>query len=132
MSTRRWRHPGNEALAKAVPFLPEPVEFLLTKDAMWEASRGESRDTPVWNNLFHLYRGRHDGHRPLPWIDKELVLVLAINREDAPRDCSIALDFRTGFDNPRVVASHWPADDNTHHWREAFRCFSDFVDAIRL
>src|SRR5262245_61564389 len=131
INERRWRHPGDDMLLRAIPFLDRPVHFYLTLDAMWHASRGEFADDPQMSLLFHEYRGQRRDATPLTWLDADMMLMLAVNREIGD-DVGIALDFRTGFDDPRVVASDWQTDDHTHHWREAFRCFSDFVEAIRL
>ena len=77
------------------------------------------------------YRSSEDGERSLPWLDADLSLFIAVNREIGA-DLGIALDYRTSFDDPRVVASDWWTGDNSLHWREAFPTFSSFINALSL
>jgi hypothetical protein len=69
--------------------------------------------------------------RPLPWLDADLALFIAVNREIGA-DLGIALDYRTSSDDPRVVASDRRTGDHTCHWKEAFPTFSASVAALRL
>ena len=127
MASKRWRQPSDAAIFAAIPFLREPVDFLLTDAHM----RFESQGQCVGLTHMREFRGSESGDRPLPWIDADLSLFTAVNRESGA-DFGIALDFRTSYDDPRVVASDWWTDDHTLYWREAFSTFSSFVAAIRL
>ena len=127
IASDRWRHPSDATMLAAVPFLREPVDFLLTEAHMRFESQGQCVDVPN----FREYRGSASEARPLPWIDADLALMIAVNRV-AGADLGIALDYRTSFTDPRVVASDWWTGDGTLHWHEAFSTFSAFVAAIRL
>ena len=127
----RWRQPSDKVISATVPFLREPVDFLLAEAAMRFESQGQCVDLPTARPFFHEYRGSESEARALPWLDADLALFVAVNRV-AGADLGIALDYRTSFTDPRVVASDWWTGDETCHWREAFSTFSSFIDALRV
>jgi hypothetical protein len=127
MTLDRWRQPTDEVIYAAVPFLYEPVDFLLSEARMRFESQGQCVGLPH----FREYRSSESEARPLPWLDDDLALFIAVNRE-LGADIAIALDYRTSFVDPRVVASDWWSGDPTCHWREVTSTFSEFVNRLRL
>ncbi len=125
----RWRQPEDAQLSELVPFVRDPLDFLLSEESLRRESRGSLADHPDTSKLFRLYRGNSSEERPLPWLDADLSVFIAINRY-AGDDVAIALDYRTSFDDPRVVASEWAANNSGNYWREAFPSFSAFVAAL--
>jgi hypothetical protein len=123
----RWRHPGDEALQRLIPFLREPVDFLTTIEAMRRESAGRIADEPSIAGVYHMARGsRRAEPICLPWLDVELAVFVAVDRvpED---DLAIALDCRTGAADPRVVANDWHHGPGGCIWREVAASFSVFV-----
>jgi hypothetical protein len=131
INTARWKQPPDETIKKVIPFLQEPMDFLPGIDAMQQESTGFLADSPEMSELFHEYRGSKVPERELPWLDVDKALFIAVNRI-AGADIGIVLDYRTGLEDPRVVASDWGSGDNTHHWREVESRFSDFVKKLGL
>jgi hypothetical protein len=66
----------------------------------------------------------------LPWLDVERAVFIAVNRHIGD-DLGIALDYRTGTDDPRVAASDWSSGDGCL-WREVTPRFSEFVERLGL
>ena len=127
MVAGRWRQPRDSVMFAAVPFLRDPVDFLLSEAGM----RFESVGHGVGFSHMREYRGSESEPRPLPWLDADLSLFIAVNRKIGD-DLGIELDYRTSYTDPLVVASDWWTGDHTLHWREAFLTFSSFVTALRL
>ena len=123
----RWRQPPDTVIFAAVPFLREPVNFLLSQAHMRFESRGQCVGLPH----FREYRSSESEPKPLPWLDDDLALFIAVNRQ-AGADIGIALDYRTSAIDPRVVASDWWSSDPTCHWREVTSTFSAFVTTLGL
>lgn len=131
INTGRWRQPPDETIKSVIPFLQEPMDFLLDIDTMQRESTSFLADSPEMADLFHEYRGSKVPARELPWLDVDKALFIAVSRMEGV-DLGIVLDYRTSLDDPRVVASDWQSDGNTHHWREAENKFSDFVRKLRI
>jgi hypothetical protein len=131
MGEDRWRHPGDEVLRRLIPFLTEPVDFLMTIEAMALESQGHVAGHPdSWSREgMKEMRGRHRNVPDLPWLDVDRCVFIAVNRV-AGADVGIALDYRTSVEDPRVVASDW--QDTEHFWRAVSPTFSEFVDALGL
>ncbi len=126
----RWQHPGDEVLQRLIPFLREPVDFLTTVEAMRRESSGSLADEPRIAKVFHLLRGsRSAAPICLPWLDMDLAVFVAVNRFPGD-DLAIALDYRTGSANPRVVANDWHSRDGGCVWREVAPSFSEFVGLL--
>jgi hypothetical protein len=76
----RWRHPGDDTLKSAIPFLDDPVDFLPI-EAMRRESRPSLADDPKISTLFHVTRGRTPASAvALPWLDIERAVFVAVNR----------------------------------------------------
>ncbi|HYG76662.1 MAG TPA: hypothetical protein VEK08_16785 [Planctomycetota bacterium] len=133
-----WCQPADNRIQQTVPFLKEPVDFLLTEERMRFESSGFLADDPRSSEWFHEFRGSVVGaDRALPWLDVDKALFIAVNREIGA-DLGIALDYRTDISDPRVVASEW-SEWNTKrqpgsgcHWLVAAPTFSAFVKMIGL
>jgi len=111
----------------AVPFLREPVNFILSETHM----RFESHGLGVGFPHMREYRGTETAAQELPWLDDDLALFFAVNREIGA-DIGIALDYRTSSSDPRVVASDWWSGDQSCCWREVTSTFSEFVSRLQL
>lgn len=127
-----WRHPGDVFLGQVVPFLQEPVDFLLSVEEMELESRMQLAEDPGCSALFREVRGSAQAAPVmLPWLDADLAVIVAVNREPGA-DLAIALDYRTSVADPRVVASDWWSERNRCLWREAAPSFSAFVELLGL
>ena len=93
--------------------------------------RFESQGQCVGYPHFREYRSSESEPRPLPWLDDDLALFIAVNREIGA-DIGIALDYRTSFTDPRVVASDWWSGDPTCYWREVTATFSELVSRLGI
>ena len=131
LAEKRWHQPSDDLISSVVPFLRDPVDFLLTEERIRFESRFSLADFPDTAHQFHLYRSSAGDARSLPWLDADLSLFIAVNRHLGD-DVGVALDYRTSFDDPRVVASDWSTDSSTNHWREVSPTFSVFVQVLRL
>jgi hypothetical protein len=128
----RWQHPGDEALQRLIPFLREPVDFLTMVEAMRRESSGFLADEARVAKVFHEARGSKIAEPIcLPWLDVELAVFVAVNRFPGD-DLGIALDYRTGSANPRVVANDWHSGAGGCVWREAAPSFSEFVRLLEV
>jgi hypothetical protein len=128
----RWHHPGDKALRRLIPFLREPVDFLTTVEAMRWESPASLADEPGLAAVWHVARGSKSVQPVcLPWLDVELAVFVAVNRCPGD-DLGIALDYRTGSVNPRVVATDWHSGAGGCIWREVTPSFSEFVRSLEL
>jgi hypothetical protein len=130
LQQRRWQHPGDEALRRLIPFLREPVDFLASVEAMRRESSGSLADEPSVAKVFHMARGSRSAEPVcLPWLDVEMSVFVAVNRCPGD-DLAIALDYRTGATDPRVVVSDWDEGAAGCNWREVAASFSLFVHLL--
>jgi hypothetical protein len=132
MQRNRWHHPGDNAIQRQIPFIQGPVDFLRTIEQMRFESSGSLADRPGLATFFHEFRGRriataHD----LPWLDVDKAVFIAVNRLNGD-DLAIALDYRTGSLDPRVVANYWQPEDRGCLSREVSATFTQFARALRL
>jgi hypothetical protein len=126
----KWVHPGHKVLMEIIPFLHDRVIFLKSIEAMRFETRGMLPDDEIWGPPFHQLRGsKQTNPVELPWLDIDRAIFIAVNLEIGA-DVAIALDYRTDFNDPRVVASEWPSTE--HLWREVTPTFSQFVEQIGL
>ena len=131
IAEHRWRQPSDAVISSVIPFLCDPVDFLLTEDRIRAESSGSLADVPEMASLFHLYRGSMSEARPLPWLDVDQSLFVAVNRHPGD-DEAVALDFRMSSVDPRVVASDWADDYRCCKWREVSSTLSTFVNTLGL
>ena len=127
LASGRWRQPTDDVIFAAVPFLRERVDFLLSETRMRFASEGQCQGFPQ----FREFRSSESGPRSLPWLDDDLALLIAVNREIGA-DIAVALDYRTSMIDPRVVASDWWSERGMCSWREVTPTFSAFVLKLAL
>ena len=122
----RWQHPGDDVLARAVPFMSDPLDFLTSLDAIRFNS-----------GLSHAFGGeplrihyRWIRSSKLPWLNIRRAFFIAINRNIGD-DVAIALDYRTNRREPRVVASEY-TDANGYRWCAVADTFSAFVESLAI
>jgi hypothetical protein len=126
----RWQDPGEQALDRVMPWADDPRKFLmLTTDQMRRETEGlaYAAEGDEYAPLFQAVRGSARAEPvELPWLDLDLaVLIGGARQSDAT---NIALDYRTGAADPRVVASAFPQVG----WRVVAPTFSAFVAAVGL
>jgi hypothetical protein len=127
----RWIHPGDAQLRDVIPFLVDPVVFLRSPEAMAFESTGHLADDPQSSVIFHAMRGsRTPEPLELPWLDVDRSFFIAVNKWPGD-DVGIALDYRSGLADPRVVASDW-GTGATCLWREVAPTFTCFIQRIGL
>ena len=129
IETERWRHPGDDALRLAIPLLEDPVDFRAEISGCTVASEIQDYFSASDFEMFKIYRGK-ESDRPLPWLNADLAVFLAINRIPGD-DVAIALDYRAATDNPKVVASHY-RDDKYCGWFEVAEDFGAFARLLGL
>jgi hypothetical protein len=127
----KWKHPGHEVVKQVVPSLKgEPVIFLEKVQAMRWESPHQLADEPFNAKIFMAARGSTSAVPiELPWLDVEKAVTIAVCLEIGA-DVGIQLDYRTGQDDPRVVASDWRREG--HFWCEVTPTFSEFTKRIGL
>jgi hypothetical protein len=54
LRTGQWRHPGDAVIAKLIPFLPDPVDFLTSIDSMRRESPKSMAGDPELDRIFHF------------------------------------------------------------------------------
>jgi hypothetical protein len=140
LDSGRWRHPGDDVLRAVVPWFEYPLDFLHSPGEMRRESyflyEDGSADDPRDSGLFHVVRGSAAGPGDLPWLDVEQAFNIAVNRRLGD-DVAIALDYRTGPSDPRVVGSDmWTSQHQTgriqYVWRQVAPTFSAFAEALGL
>lgn len=115
-----------------MPWFEDPVDLLTDVDQIRRESR--SQEWMSWDrataDLFRLARGdRSGGLVELPWLDADLAVLIGVNRNPGD-DVAIALDYRSGRDDPAVVASDRWTDPRRCAWRVVAPTFSAFVAAL--
>ena len=126
-----WVHPAEDRLHELIPFLVDPVVFLVTCEAMVHESSGRLADNRRDSRIFHIVSGRKvKAPVELPWLDADRSVFIAVNRWPGD-DVGIALDYRTDAGDPRVVASDWGSGQGCI-WREVVPTFSSFVRLLGL
>ena len=104
----------------------------MSVEEMRRESGGFLADEPESAVVFHEARGSRSANPIcLPWLDVELAVFVAVNRVSGD-DLGIALDYRTGATDPRVVASDWDNAADGCYWREVASSFSQFARLLGL
>ncbi|MBC6463244.1 SMI1/KNR4 family protein [Actinomadura sp. HBU206391] len=136
----RWRHPGEQALLRVIPWLDEKMEFM-SVETMEAETTALARVTAEYEGQAQIYwvaRGSAQAKPAgLPWLDIEAAYLIVVSRySDGDM---VALDYRTGAENPRVVAFGEIYGIDLHQggttlfgWRMVAPTFSDFVAALNL
>jgi hypothetical protein len=128
IDTERWQHPGDDVLRQLIPRLADPVDFrnwVPQNTVAAEIASFSPRDLET----FKLYRNTDDLHRPLPWLNADQAVFIAVNRIPGD-DVAIALDYRDSVDEPTVVASCWP-ENKYHEWFLVAESFDGFARSLR-
>lgn len=127
VASGRWKHPGDDVLRRAVPFLADPLDFRSWLPTETVARELESSYSD-WN-VMKMYRDR-EPPRSLPWLNADRAKFIAVNRVPGD-DVAIALDYRTATNEPRVVANHW-RDGTSYEWFEVAETFEAFARLLGL
>lgn len=129
----RWRHPGDEVMARAVPWFRSPLDLLGTVATMEfeSGSMDVFADDPSLNFFRETRGSAHTTPVELPWLDIELAVLVAVNRVPGDDVC-LALDYRTDPADPRVVGSDFWTDAPVCTWRVVAPTFSAFVAGLGL
>lgn len=128
IQTGSWQHPGDDVLRQLIPRLTDPVDFrnwVPQNTVADEIASFSARDLET----FKLYRNTDEPHRPLPWLNADQAVFIAVNRIPGD-DVAIALDYRDSVDEPTVVASFWP-ENKYHEWFKVSESFDDFARSLR-
>jgi hypothetical protein len=127
ISEGRWRHPGDDAIRRVMPYMTDPLVF----PASLEIIEGESRIAIADDGEpLRIHRGSTwPDESDLPWLDIERAFFVAINQIPGD-DVAVALDYRADPISPRVVASEWT--DAGCFWRVVSADFSEFVRELAM
>jgi hypothetical protein len=134
MSADRWRHPGDDAMRRVMPWFDAPLIFLTSTRMMARESQSLDMfdDDERSSELFRTIRGNRAEHSvQLPWLDVEKACLIAVNRIPGD-DVAIALDYRQGPADPMVVASDFWSDPAQYSWRTVTPTFSSFATQLGL
>jgi hypothetical protein len=129
----RWRHPGDAAMTRMIPWFESPLDFLTSTAAMEfeSGSLDMSADDPSLAFFREARRSRTGGPVELPWLDVEQAFLIAVNRVPGD-DVALALDYRTDPSDPRVVGSDFWADPRLCEWRVVAPSLSAFVAELGI
>lgn len=128
-----WRHPGDAAMRKFIPWFEDPLIFLTNLDHMRRESRSLDAfaDDHRSSELFRVVRGSMAGPVDLPWLDVDRAFLIAVNRMPGD-DVAIALDYRSDPPAPRVVASDSWTGPHQYAWRIVAPTLGAFAEALGL
>jgi len=124
INTIAWKTFPSGGLMGKISFLNVPMVLLKSIEEIRHASDYE----PLKNELLLGIRCQDVTGAPveLPHLDADLFLFLAINVLPGD-DSAVALDYRTGLNAPRVVASDWTGPGDTCQWRVVAPNFESFA-----
>ena len=131
MKANVWSRLDPDRLTAFAPFIQDRLVVLPTFDSMLFNSGPLMGDDEEENEQFHEYRGSCLPERPLPWIDVEKTMFILCN-EALGYDCGIALDYRTGFDRPRVIGADWHSGFHGVKYRLIADSFDEFSSILGL
>lgn len=128
-----WRHPGDESLARLMPWFRDPLVFLTSVPAMED--RSKALDHLVGDaslaQVFRFARSAAKGPVELPWLDVDHAFFIAV-AQHAGDETAVALDYRTGAIEPRVVASDVWTVPGACHWQVVAETFTAFAAGLGL
>ncbi len=119
-------------MTAAIPFVTDPLEFLTDPEQMVREAGGLGiRGVEAESVQFHEYAGSRIGEtRSLPWVDVEQVVAICCNARPGD-DVMVALDYRTGLQTPRIIATDWSGGGGPLY-RNIATTFDDFADRLGL
>ncbi len=132
MASGAWPAQDDTRLRAIMPWFAGPLDILADVHQMRRESEALNRmtDDGVTAELFRQARGSHATDLvELPWLDAELAVPIGVNRKSGA-DVVLALDYRTGSNDPRVVASDRWTDPDQCAWRAVAPAFSAFAGAL--
>src|SRR4051812_28981526 len=119
MASGAWPAQDDTRLREIMPWFEDPLDLLADVDQMRRESASLDRMTEdsATAELFRQARGSQVADLvELPWLDADLAVLIGVNRNPGD-DVALALDYRTGSDDPSVVASDWWTDPHQCAWR---------------
>lgn len=132
MSSDAWPTQDDTRLREIMPWFEDPLDLLADLDEMRResASLDWMTEDSATAELFRQACGSQAGGLvELPWLDADLAVLIGVNR-NLGDDVALALDYRTGSDDPSVVASDWWTDPQRCAWRVVAPTFSAFAAAL--
>ncbi|BCJ39535.1 hypothetical protein GCM10010168_62170 [Actinoplanes ianthinogenes] len=128
-----WRHPGEDALARTMPWFADELDFLATVHDMERRSGALDHlvEDETTAHIFSLVRGSPTAPVSLPWLDVDKAFFIAVAKY-AGDDTAVALDYRTNASDPRVVASDIWTEPSRMSWRVVAPAFSSLIDELGL
>ncbi|MDR7276609.1 hypothetical protein [Catenuloplanes atrovinosus] len=96
-----WRHPGEKALARTIPWFADELDFLATvHDMEWESCALDHLvEDETTAQIFSLARGGSTVPVSPPRLDVDKAFFIAVARY-AGDDTAVALDYRTNASDP--------------------------------
>ncbi|GAB1644106.1 hypothetical protein [Krasilnikovia sp. MM14-A1259] len=128
-----WRHPGEEALARTMPWFEDELDFLATVHDMERESRALDHlvEEETTAQTFSFVRGSSTAPVSLPRLDVDKAFFVAVAKH-AGDDTAVALDYRTNALDPRVVASDIWTEPSRVNWRVVAPTFSSLVSELGI
>ena len=134
MASGDWPTQDDTRLRAIMPWFEDPLDLIADVHQMRResASLDWMTDDGATAELFRQARGSQATDLvELPWLDADLAVLIGVNRNPGD-DVALALDYRNGSDDPRVVASDWWTDSRRCAWRVVAPTFSAFVAALGI
>ncbi|MFI7114835.1 hypothetical protein ACIBK9_51595 [Nonomuraea sp. NPDC050227] len=134
MSSGAWPAQDDTRLREIMPWFEDPLDLLadVREIRRESASLDWMTEDSATADLFRQARGSQAGDLvELPWLDADLAVLIGVNRNPGD-DVALALDYRTGSDDPSVVASDWWTDPHRCAWRVVAPTFSAFAAALGI
>jgi len=134
MASGTWPAQDNTRLRAVMPWFEDPLDLLVDVHEMRRESASLDRraEDSATADLFRQARGSQAADLvELPWLDADLAVFIGVNRAPGD-DVALALDYRTGRDDPSVVASDWWTDPHRCAWRIVAPTFSAFAAALGI
>ncbi len=127
----RWKRPADTTVLRQLTGSEQIEDFyFLDIDGMQrETNVGHLIDNEKLAWIYGLASSKRKG-MPITdpaMLDVDFAVTIAVNRDEE----AICLDYRTSFDDPRVVASVWE-DDPPARWKIIAPSFSLFVSKLNL
>ncbi|WP_198653529.1 helix-turn-helix domain-containing protein [Actinocorallia populi] len=132
MASGAWPAQDDMRLREIMPWFEDPLDLLADVHEMRRESAPLDwmTEDSATADFFRLARGSRAGDLvELPWLDADLAVLIGVNRNPGD-DVALALDYRTGSDDPSVVASDWWTEPHQCAWRIVAPTFSAFAAAL--
>jgi len=128
INENKWKHPGNDVMKKTIPFFHEEIDFLFTETEF----KLENSSLYLEDEIFFCFDSKKSKlANNLPYLASDLSILIAVNKIPGD-DLGIALDYRTSFLNPRIIANNWHSGIRGCPWIEISPTFEAFIKNIGL